>query len=327
MLASMGFVKRNDARQAQWLNGQLSDSNYYKGMAIDAAGSVATVWVGGQAGGVVLGKVGGGIVGHVISGAAAGGAGDAVTQTQQRLTYVATQGKTGQKQYSGKEFVTATAAGAVLGGAARAAGDVTINVGRDGVTLRTPNSTYGVRSPLYLDSSPGQLNSGIPVGVRSPLVKVGGNARPTPIFTSDGLQIPFGFKTEQEFLNFSRMLREGLPEGVEPVFQGSAVTGVKAVTSKGVSAGTPFDVDRISDFDIGLISEDLATQASLIDGVRVKTMPTRIGPFGADSPIGEQLGLGKLAARLSAQSGRNVFFVIYDSVEGAYSQPSLYVPN
>jgi hypothetical protein len=123
------------------------------------------------------------------------------------------------------------------------------------------------------------------------------------------------------------MLREGLPEGVEPVFQGSAVTGVKAVTSKGVPAGTPFDVGRVSDFDIGLISEDLATQASLIDGARIKIMPTRIGPFGADSPIGERLGLSKLAARLSAQAGRNVSFVLYDSVEGAYSQPSLYVPN
>jgi hypothetical protein len=101
--ASMGFVKRNDARQAQWLNGQLSDSNYYKGMAIDAAGSVATAWLGGQAGGVVLGKVGGGIVGHVISGAVAGGAGDATSQTQ-RLTYLATQGQTGQKAYSGKNL-------------------------------------------------------------------------------------------------------------------------------------------------------------------------------------------------------------------------------
>jgi hypothetical protein len=67
----------------------------------------------------------------------------------------------------------------VLGGVSRAAGDVTIKVGRSGVTLRTPNNTYGVRSPLYLDSSPGQLNTGIPVGVRSPLVKVGGNVPDT----------------------------------------------------------------------------------------------------------------------------------------------------
>jgi hypothetical protein len=139
--------------------------------------------------------------------------------------------------------------------------------------------------------------------------------------------MPFGFKSEQEFLDFSASLRAGLPEGVEPVFHGSSVTGVKASSSGGIPAGTPFDVGRVSDFDIGLVSEDFATQASLLDGVRVKTGPTRIGPFGENSPMGSQLGLSDLAARLSAQAGRSVSFMLYDSMEGAYSQPTLFVPK
>jgi hypothetical protein len=76
-----------------------------------------------------------------------------------------------------------------------------------------------------------------------------GGLRPTPIFTPDGLQIPFGFKSEQEFLDFSRTLRAGLPEGVEPVFQGSSVTGVKAVASNGIPSrlvrNTPFLADYV----------------------------------------------------------------------------------
>lgn len=149
--------------------------------------------------------------------------------------------------------------------------------------------------------------------------------RPTPKFTSEGLQIPFGFRSEREFMDFSSALRAGLPPGVEPVFQGSSVTGVKAVSSGGIKAGTPFDKGRISDFDIGLISEDLATQAALLDGVRVKTLPTRVGPLDANSSA--RLGLGNLAERLRLQAGRPVNFVLFDSMEGAYSQPSLFVPK
>jgi LysM repeat protein len=154
-----------------------------------------------------------------------------------------------------------------------------------------------------------------------------GMARPTPEYMSDGTRMPFGFTTEQEFLDFSATLRAGLPAGVEPVFQGSSVTGIKASSGGGIPAGTPFDVGRLSDLDIGLVSEDLATKAALIDGVRIKTGPTRIGPFDANSPAAAQLGLSDLAAKLSAQAGRPVTFMLHDSMEGAYAQPSLFVPK
>jgi len=152
-------------------------------------------------------------------------------------------------------------------------------------------------------------------------------ARPAPTFMSDGTQMPFGFGTEEEYLNFASALRSGLPEGVEPVFQGSSVTGVKGSSSGGIPAGTPFDVGRVSDFDIGLISEDFATQASVIDGVRVKVQPTRIGPLSSTDPLAEPLGLADLASNLSSLAGRQVKFMLYDSIEGAYSQPTLFVPN
>ena len=140
-------------------------------------------------------------------------------------------------------------------------------------------------------------------------------------------QIPYGFSSGDDFVTFCNRLREGLPEGVEPIFQGSSVTGRKAITSKGIKAGTPFDVGRTSDFDIGLISEDLITIAAVTDLMKIKTGPTRIGPVKADSPIAEVLGLNELLVELSAMEKRKVEFNLYDSLEEAMkAQQSLIVP-
>jgi hypothetical protein len=122
-------------------------------------------------------------------------------------------------------------------------------------------------------------------------------------------------------------LRQGLPEGVEPVFKGSSVTGAKAVSSKGIPVGTPFDVGRQSDFDIGLISEDLATQASLLDGVRIKTDPTRIGPIGVDSDLAKHLQLNDLLIELQSQAGRKVEFTLFDSHESGFKGETILVPT
>jgi hypothetical protein len=153
------------------------------------------------------------------------------------------------------------------------------------------------------------------------------NGRLKPIIGSDGQRIPFGFKNEADFREFSRSLRQGLPEGVEPVFKGSSVTGVKAVSSKGIPAGTPFDVGRKSDFDIGLISEDLTTQASLIEGARIKTGPTRIGPIGVDSDLAKQLQLNDLLIQLERQAGRKVEFTLFDSHKGGFKGETILVPT
>lgn len=182
-----------------------------------------------------------------------------------------------------------------------------------------------LQSPVYFkDLSLSTFNSTVgfdKLGVRNPI-----KGRPKPLIGSNGQRIPFGFANEADFLEFSRVLRAGLPEGVEPVFKGSAVTGVKAVTSKGIKAGTPFDVGRKSDFDIGLISEDLTTRTALIDGVRIKTQPTRIGPIGIGSDAALNLELNDLLIRLEGLSNRKVEFNLFDTPKGGFKGETIVVP-
>ncbi|MCP3926701.1 MAG: hypothetical protein GY714_29420 [Desulfobacterales bacterium] len=148
------------------------------------------------------------------------------------------------------------------------------------------------------------------------------------ILTSDGWQVPFGFKNEVEFKAFIKQLRKGVPVGVEPVFQGSSVTGVKAITSKGIKAGTPFDIGRKSDFDIGLICEDLITRAATTNIMKVKTVPTRIGPVKAGSALAKALGLDDLLQKLTKMTGRKVEFNLYENLIEAYKyQQTLPVPG
>ncbi|MES9852671.1 MAG: hypothetical protein ABW170_12685 [Candidatus Thiodiazotropha sp. L084R] len=163
-------------------------------------------------------------------------------------------------------------------------------------------------------------------GVTKGILNKGLNGRPQPIIGSSGQRIPFGFTNEAEFLKFSKMLRQGLPGGVEPVFKGSSVTGVKAMSSKGIPAGTPFDVARKSDFDVALISEDLATRASLLDGVKIKTQPTRIGPIGVNSDLAKHLQLNDLLMQLENLAGRKVDFTLFDSHKGGFRGETILVP-
>lgn len=155
--------------------------------------------------------------------------------------------------------------------------------------------------------------------------------KPRSRITDDGLHIiPFGFRSSEDFMQFSSALRNGLPQGVEPIFQGSAVTGVKAVTSKGVKAGTPFDQGRKSDFDIGLISDDFIIQAmeTPLGMSFLKTDPTRLGPIQADSDLAKLLNLNDLLLQLEAMSGREVSFCLYETHNDAYAyQQTLPVPE
>jgi len=168
-VASVGFVKRNDARLADVEGGQVSQDNYHKATLIDATVSVAAVGIYGGAAGAVTTRLGTGVAGSAIAGGVAGGALDATVQAGQLNTYAATSGQAGNRRFSGTEFGTSVLTGAVLGGVARAASDVSIGVGRGGVTVTTPTQSYRLQSPIYPAGSPYQLNSGVPVGVRSPL--------------------------------------------------------------------------------------------------------------------------------------------------------------
>ena len=132
--------------------------------------------------------------------------------------------------------------------------------------------------------------------------------------------VPLGFAGEAEFAAFTHDLVGGLREAgyrdVVPVFQGSAVTGVKYTTGK------PFDVGRRSDFDIALASPTLFERAEAA-GVELRSRRTRTAPLGRANL--ERLGLFDLARRLSAGVERDVHFMIYPDLAGASNDPEGFV--
>jgi filamentous hemagglutinin len=116
-------------------------------------------------------------------------------------------------------------------------------------------------------------------------------------------------------------LRAGVGAEVEPVFQGSAVTGRSHVT------GQAFDVGRVSDFDIGLVDKGLFERASAL-GERTKTQPNRIGPIEPGSELARRLGLDETLLELSRLAGgRPVKFMLYASLGHALKRPSLMTPG
>ena len=79
--------------------------------------------------------------------------------------------------------------------------------------------------------------------------------------------MPKGFSSADDFAHFGADVRDGLRQAgygnVEPILQGSAVTG------KSFKTGEAFDIGRISDFDIALAGSELLLRAkSLGIGLR-----------------------------------------------------------
>jgi filamentous hemagglutinin len=90
-------------------------------------------------------------------------------------------------------------------------------------------------------------------------------------------------------------------------------------------AGQAFDVGRISDFDIALASPELLQRAQTL-GIGLRSGGTRTGPLSARDL--QALGLKELASKLSAQAGREVNFMIYDSAATASNRaPSVVLPK
>lgn len=135
--------------------------------------------------------------------------------------------------------------------------------------------------------------------------------------------IPRGFSSADEFARFSSNLRDGLKDAgygdVQPIFQGSSVSGTRYATGKPFDVGAPK-----SDFDIALASPNLLERASEL-GIELRSAGTRTRPLRqADL---QRLGLRDLAKDLATDAGRPVNFMIYGSREGAVSRgPSLEVP-
>ncbi|MGZ4625567.1 MAG: WXG100 family type VII secretion target [Kineosporiaceae bacterium] len=124
--------------------------------------------------------------------------------------------------------------------------------------------------------------------------------------------VPRGFADAAEFAAFTAELKSGLAEAgyrdAVPVFQGSAVTGVKYLT------GEPFDVGRRSDFDIAIVDPKLFEDARSL-GVKTRSGPARTAPL--TTAFLRALGLRGMQDSLSARAERKVAFMVYRDLRSA----------
>jgi hypothetical protein len=93
-------------------------------------------------------------------------------------------------------------------------------------------------------------------------------------------------------------------DDVRIYFTGSSVSGVS------FKVGSPFDVGRVSDYDVALANKELFKKAKQL-GVEVRGHGARTAPITIEQA--DQLGFGDLERRLSEEAGRPVRFMIYSS--------------
>jgi hypothetical protein len=119
--------------------------------------------------------------------------------------------------------------------------------------------------------------------------------------------LPLGFNNHEQFREFGRTTWDGLRaagyDDAEPYLRGSAVTGHNFRT------GTPFDGVERSDLDLAIVSPILMRRAidegvPLRGGARTQTLT---------EPQIDRLGLRDIVTRSSAQTGRSVTIMIYDT--------------
>jgi hypothetical protein len=122
--------------------------------------------------------------------------------------------------------------------------------------------------------------------------------------------LPLGFRNADKFAQFGARLKQGLQNAgygdVQAAFRGSSVTGVSFKT------GAPFDVGRVSDFDLALASSTLLQRAKKL-GIGLRGGGTRTEPL--DEEHLKMLGLLDLSRELGEMTGRPVTFMIYESIE------------
>ncbi len=139
----------------------------------------------------------------------------------------------------------------------------------------------------------------------------------------DANRVPYGFANAEEFVQFGTNMRTGLGRAgyadAEPLLQGSAVTG------RSFKTGKPFDVGRVSDFDVALADADLLTKARDL-GIGLRSDGIRTGPLTArDLRV---LGLRDLSSQMGQQVRREVNFMIYkNSATAAQRVPGVILPG
>ena len=129
--------------------------------------------------------------------------------------------------------------------------------------------------------------------------------------------IPLGFENSEQFEEFGSRLSAGLETlgitDARGIVQGSAVTGRSFRTE------AEFDIGRVSDIDLGIISPQLMERARAA-GVALRSGGTRTGP----NPLPE---LDALRAELSALlGGRPVNIMIFQDEQAASRAAGIDVP-
>lgn len=128
-----------------------------------------------------------------------------------------------------------------------------------------------------------------------------------PYYRND--MVPRGMTPEQ-YQNFLSTLRGGLKDAgycVGAGVGGSTVTGYKYTT------GRPFDADPTdpSDYDLALADPKLLQKAESL-GIKLRDGRTHTGPLTQEQL--QELGLWDLVQKLEGQTGREVHFMIYNSL-------------
>jgi YD repeat-containing protein len=307
---TFGLIDRSDERLLQVRQGKLPSSLARRADLIEAGTGAAVTLAGAgifnilrATGSAGLARMGLGEATQYYGGSAIAGSGtgalmDTGLQSAERINYDISGGITGRSEYDLGQITLSS----VVGGVASPLLDV---------IPAFASSKYNVdlQWPIYFDVSAGQLNSGLSLSLRGPIL-------PKRIFDPDGNPLPFGFKGYDEYLEFTNLLKASLPENTTAIFKGSSVTGRSSPFSK--IPNSPFDYNRLSDFDIALVNDDLylnALELGRNNGFKVKSLPDRMGPLSNEQLA--RLGLKDLRIDLTKKAGRPVDFMLYDSIEGA----------
>jgi hypothetical protein len=125
--------------------------------------------------------------------------------------------------------------------------------------------------------------------------------------------IPHGFPGPAEYDTFVNTLNRGLADAgyadTEAAFQGSSVTGFS------YSEGLPFRPD--SDYDIAVGGQRLFDRARAI-GIPLRSRGTRTAPLSPREV--RELGLEDMHAHLERLAGRDVHFMIFQSIDRAMAR-------
>jgi len=105
--------------------------------------------------------------------------------------------------------------------------------------------------------------------------------------------------------------------------EGAAFLTGSAGTGKSFAKGAAFDVGRVSDLDVAVVSKNLPSEAKGL-GLSLRSGGTRTGPLFAKEL--KALGLDKLQQALIKQAGRPVNFMIYESEEALKKRGNPYTP-